>query len=245
MTTYTEFTLAAVQAAPVYFDREASTEKACRLIEEAANKGATLAAFSETWLPGYPFFREVRRTPLRQQADAAYLAGAVEIPFFALDVYGGNIGGSFSLISDINDILQSSFKLSAHISDINSGLLLPSLDGSTQGLIKAHTEISGKGLDPTKSIELDGYFNITQIEAKVASNLLSLLDPEGKDRAIGFTKLVMRYGYKPRLMTFDLQHGFCYPAIFITQPWYNPIRLSGGSIEFARIPLASLFAMNQ
>jgi nitrilase len=80
MTTYEEFTLAAVQAAPVYFDREASTEKACRLIQEAANKGATLAAFSETWLPGYPFFREVRRTPLRQQADAAYLAGAVEIP---------------------------------------------------------------------------------------------------------------------------------------------------------------------
>ena len=80
MTTYAEFTLAAVQAAPVYFDREASTEKACRLIEEAANKGATLAAFSETWLPGYPFFREERRTPLRQQADAAYLAGAVEIP---------------------------------------------------------------------------------------------------------------------------------------------------------------------
>jgi hypothetical protein len=80
MTTYAEFTPAAVQAALVYLYREASTEKASRLIEEAANNGATLAACSETWLSGYPFFREVRRTPLRQQADAACLAGAVEIP---------------------------------------------------------------------------------------------------------------------------------------------------------------------
>jgi nitrilase len=80
MTAYAEFTLAAIQAGPVYFDREASTEKACRLIKEAAEQGATLAAFGETWLPGYPFFRDVGKSPLRQQADAAYLAGAVEIP---------------------------------------------------------------------------------------------------------------------------------------------------------------------
>ena len=81
MREYKKFTLAAVQAAPVYFDREASTEKACRLIEEAADKNATLAAFSETWLPGYPFFRYAGgKAPLRPELDAAYLANAVEIP---------------------------------------------------------------------------------------------------------------------------------------------------------------------
>ncbi len=81
MTDYPEFTLAAIQAAPVYFDREASTEKACRLIEEAALKGADFAAFGETWLPGYPFFHPYPvSSPLWNQATAAYLASGVEIP---------------------------------------------------------------------------------------------------------------------------------------------------------------------
>lgn len=77
-----QFTLAAVQAAPVYFDRDASTEKACRLIEAAAKKGALLAAFSETWLPGYPFFYN---SSLQGQASQEYLANAVEIPSATTD----------------------------------------------------------------------------------------------------------------------------------------------------------------
>lgn len=76
----TEFVLAAIQAAPVHFDREASTEKACRLIASAAKKGATFAAFGETWLPGYPMFAFAPPTPIRWRAGAAYLAAAVEVP---------------------------------------------------------------------------------------------------------------------------------------------------------------------
>src|SRR3989338_6284857 len=80
MTRYSEFTLAAPRAAPIPFEREASTEKACRLIEEAAAQGATLAAFGETWLPGYPFFAFTSPGPLWWKAAAENLANAVEIP---------------------------------------------------------------------------------------------------------------------------------------------------------------------
>jgi nitrilase len=81
MTDYRTFKLAAIQAAPVYFDREASTEKACRLIREAGGQGATLAAFSECWLPGYPFFVwRAGQGRLTWKAAADYLANAVEIP---------------------------------------------------------------------------------------------------------------------------------------------------------------------
>jgi nitrilase len=84
---YSKFRLAAIQAAPVFFDLEASTKKACRLILEAGGQGATIAAFSETWLPGYPFFvwgaSGDRQLPWKAAAD--YLANSVEIPGAATD----------------------------------------------------------------------------------------------------------------------------------------------------------------
>jgi nitrilase len=84
MTTYSQFKLAAVQAAPVYFDREASTKKACRLIQEAGAKRATLAAFGECWLPGYPFHVWGSRATVDAVAPE-YLANAVEIPSATTD----------------------------------------------------------------------------------------------------------------------------------------------------------------
>jgi predicted amidohydrolase len=77
MTDYVQFKLAAINAAPVYFNREASTEKACGLILEAGVQGATLAAFGESWLPGYPFFVWKQAS---ETLAAEYLANAVEIP---------------------------------------------------------------------------------------------------------------------------------------------------------------------
>ncbi len=48
--------VAAVQAAPDYMDREATVEKTCRLMEEAADHGAQLVVFPESFISGYPYF---------------------------------------------------------------------------------------------------------------------------------------------------------------------------------------------
>lgn len=51
---YKKLRLAAVQAAPVFFNREASVEKACRLIREAGESGADVIGFPEGFIPTHP-----------------------------------------------------------------------------------------------------------------------------------------------------------------------------------------------
>lgn len=72
--------IAAVQAASAFFDKQAGVEKACRLIGEAAAAGAELAAFGESWLPGYPFFVDAAPDTAWWTAASEYLENAVTIP---------------------------------------------------------------------------------------------------------------------------------------------------------------------
>lgn len=76
------FIIAAIQSSPVYLDPDAACEKACRLIGESARKDARIAAFSGSWLPGYPGFVWANQPASEESvtAGSAYLESAVEIP---------------------------------------------------------------------------------------------------------------------------------------------------------------------
>ncbi len=87
-TTNTPFKVAAVQAAPVFLDRQATLDKACALIDEAARQGAALAVFPESFIPAYPdwvWAVPAGETALLNDLYARLLENAVEVPGPATD----------------------------------------------------------------------------------------------------------------------------------------------------------------
>jgi len=78
--------VAAVQAAPVFMNLQASLDKAIDLIAQAAGQGARLVALGETWLPGYPAWIDtcpgaaLWDHPPAKQAYARLKANSVVIP---------------------------------------------------------------------------------------------------------------------------------------------------------------------
>jgi nitrilase len=59
-----KFKAAAVQASPIFLNVDATVEKACSIIEEAAHNGASLVAFPEVFVAGYPYWNWIM-TPVQ------------------------------------------------------------------------------------------------------------------------------------------------------------------------------------
>jgi len=59
-----KFKAAAVQASPVFLNVDATVDKACSIIAEAASNGASLVAFPEVFIAGYPYWNWIM-TPVQ------------------------------------------------------------------------------------------------------------------------------------------------------------------------------------
>ncbi len=77
---FPRFKAAAVQAASVFLDREATAAKACRLIEEAGRQGADIVAFPEVFIPGFPYWNWIG-SPLKSgKYFRDLIANSVTVP---------------------------------------------------------------------------------------------------------------------------------------------------------------------
>lgn len=80
MTDYTKkFTAAVVQAEPVWLDLDGSIEKTLAFTAEAAANGASIIAFPETWIPGYPWWIWLDSVAWQTQFVVPYMQNSLEL----------------------------------------------------------------------------------------------------------------------------------------------------------------------
>lgn len=83
---YPRLRVAAVQAAPVYQNRDATVEKSARLIEEGAKGGAKIVGFSEAFLSGFPRNSTFETPEITRRKYLNLFKNSIEIPSKATDV---------------------------------------------------------------------------------------------------------------------------------------------------------------
>ncbi|MEE2846972.1 MAG: nitrilase-related carbon-nitrogen hydrolase [Gemmatimonadota bacterium] len=123
--------VAAVQASPVFLDRDATVDKACDLIAEAAAEGAQLIVFGENFLPGHPvWFHTLPPTDVRSMELAERLVeNAITIPGPETERLGAAAQAAGAMI--VMGVVEQP---EPGISVIHSSQLVVAADGTIAGL---------------------------------------------------------------------------------------------------------------
>jgi aliphatic nitrilase len=72
--------VAAVQVAPVLFNREGTTEKVIKNVKKCGEEGVRLAVFPETFIPSYPYFAWVNPPAVIAEQHQRLFEQAVDVP---------------------------------------------------------------------------------------------------------------------------------------------------------------------
>jgi len=80
MVLYPKVKVCAAHVAPVFLDAAATVAKALALIAEAANAGARLIAFPESFVPGFPVWTSVQAPIKNHDYFKRFAANSIEVP---------------------------------------------------------------------------------------------------------------------------------------------------------------------
>lgn len=161
--------------------------------------------------------------------------GRIQIPWFEMKLFEGNLGGSLWIDPATGNPDQIRYGLRAQASRINSAALIGD-QSIEESELNGNLSFTGKGVNPNTNMDVDGYLYITQIGPKFTSTLLKGLE-QGSDRSIRLTRRLLDMGWQAKLFSFELRHGFVYPSLTLSQPWFSPVRIPG-RLEYGRLPLA-------
>lgn len=201
-----QFKVAAVQAAPVFLNLEASIDKAISLMGEAARQGAQLVVFPEAFIPAYPlwvwFIPAGETHPLRELYSILH-SNSVSIPGPQVSRLAEAAGDlKVNVVMGVNEVNTESSGSSLY----NSLVYL----GSNGRILGKHRK-----LVPTGGERL--------VWAQAASSDLEVYD-------LGFAKvggLICWENYMPlarHTLTAKGQHIHCAPTWDRGEPWISSMR---------------------
>ncbi len=177
------------------------------------------------------------------RSDIRVENGRVLLPNTRINLYDGNLVSQMSLNLGTGQLKDVAYEIRAQVARVNSAKFPGSHKRKReQSQITASVHFEGKGLDLTKGLDVQGGVEVTEIGPATTDNLLRSLDPQGLDKSIQQVRQLIRFGAKPKLISFRIRHGNLYPTILLSQPWYYPFKISGGKVSLVRIPLS--FAIN-
>lgn len=150
--------IAVVQAAPVMFDKAASTEKIIKLINEAAKNQAELIVFPELFIPGYPYGMTFGFTVGSRNADGRkdwkmYYDNSIVVPGPETDAIGKAAKAANAYVS-----IGVSERDAVSATLYNSNIIF-SPDGE---IVSVHRKIKPTGAERVVWGDADkGYFPVT------------------------------------------------------------------------------------
>lgn len=80
MVSYPKFKACSAHVSPIFLNAQATTEKACSLIAEAARNGAKLIAFPESYLPAFPVWAGVQSPINNHDFFKRLAAESIQVP---------------------------------------------------------------------------------------------------------------------------------------------------------------------
>jgi len=210
--------------------------------DEFPNSLREIQYASRRWLtpPGDTLYvRHIRFLRYRLEslrADVLARNGFVYVPFFRVNAYGGAVGGHLLLNYQNRTSLTGAFAADIQISRLNTALLNPARRRKNS-YVTGTIRLRGQGFTPESLTNVRGLVQFTELGPTVADDILASLDPSGLNPGIRNTRRLLALGFRPLQMSFQLRQGYFYPSLKLKQPWFSPVRLSGGRIDMGRLPL--------
>ena len=167
-----------------------------------------------------------------------YDQGSLFVPKLSMNLYDGNLNMRAKVNFNTGALADIQYDMQGQLSRVNSSILPGVIQQEEeQSRIGVSYNFKGKGLNLSSKVDLEGTLEVTEIGSRATQNLLNSIDPSGTDSSVRSVKKMINLGYKPYSISFQIRHGYFYPAIFFSQPWYSPIKIAGGQVSISRLPV--------